>query len=447
METALFGGPPELGNVLKLATGQIGFMSIFALPLFEGVSDLLPQMIYTVRQIKFNQSVWQRLADEQKRKDSLHPGIFNDLPYSPRSSSPVEPSQVDGRRDSSVRQDDATTSNPMAGEDRPTLYMSPRSSVESISRIAQNGGSVGQGHLTGTTPSLEVLNTALITETSSRRSSGAVLGVTAVPKSRNWNGSNESTEITGTDGTSRSPRDSPVYATTPFTDSSQSGQDTQVVPILTETQPERPCSSRHGHHHGHSRHSGLASVPSTSHRNSRGTRTQSGSTYSNPVMTPISPATNASSFLSAEDKDDISTRLFGKGELPPRRQSEANILSPTSQPTSLPASRPNSAGMCAFISRERNGDHYRGSCHNNHHHQYSPHRIRDCLKDRIRTTVVGNDVSSPTASTMKTGGSGHGEHLGTGEPAPRTVPRRRSRIRLAFWRRRHPHHEEVSGES
>jgi hypothetical protein len=40
-----------LGNIYKLATGQIGFMSIFALPLFEGVSDILPDLKFTVHQI------------------------------------------------------------------------------------------------------------------------------------------------------------------------------------------------------------------------------------------------------------------------------------------------------------------------------------------------------------------------------------------------------------
>ncbi|KAL2218731.1 putative high affinity cAMP phosphodiesterase [Thermoascus aurantiacus ATCC 26904] len=451
METALFGGPPELGNVLQLATGQIGFMSIFALPLFEGVCDLLPQMIYTVRQIKYNQSVWQRLADEHKRKDSLHPGAFPDITYSPRSHSPVgEPSQIDGPGDPSAQQQDDV---------RPTL--SPRSSLESIPLIAQNGDSVGQGHSTGITPSLEALRAALISDTSSRRSSSAVPGVPATPTHagcREPDASNDS-EISGTDDMSRSPQDPPVHATTPFTDSSQSGHDAQAAPASnrrpTETAPEHPCSSHHGHHHhGHRSHdrcsSGLASVASTSHRNSRGTRTQSGSTQSNTLPTPLSPSTNSTGFLSvdsADEKEGFYSRL--------RRKSEGNVVSAdsSSRPTPRPASRPASAGMYTIISREHCGDHHRGSYFSRHHHQRSPRRVDDCGKDHIMTTVVGNDVTSRAASAvtgggMKTGGNGNGgEPFGSSEPMPRTVPRRKSRLRLAFWRRKHPHHEEVSGES
>ena len=44
METTLFGGPPEIGNMMKLANGQIGFMSMFAHPLFANVTDVIPAM-------------------------------------------------------------------------------------------------------------------------------------------------------------------------------------------------------------------------------------------------------------------------------------------------------------------------------------------------------------------------------------------------------------------
>ena len=42
--TSLFGGPPELGNFIKKAKGQVGFMDIFGLPLFDGVTDILPDL-------------------------------------------------------------------------------------------------------------------------------------------------------------------------------------------------------------------------------------------------------------------------------------------------------------------------------------------------------------------------------------------------------------------
>ena len=82
METALFGGPPELGNLLKLATGQISFMAVFALPLFEGVAELCPQLSFAVQQIQSNRSIWQDLADREKRRSR---------PRDSRSSRPVSP--------------------------------------------------------------------------------------------------------------------------------------------------------------------------------------------------------------------------------------------------------------------------------------------------------------------------------------------------------------------
>ena len=58
METVLFGGPPEIGNVLKLANSQIGFMTIFAHPLFQNVADLVPAMGFASAEILNNKGVW-----------------------------------------------------------------------------------------------------------------------------------------------------------------------------------------------------------------------------------------------------------------------------------------------------------------------------------------------------------------------------------------------------
>ena len=64
--TTLFGGPPELGNLTKLANSQIGFMNIFANPLFEAVADILPGMRFATMEIKSNTEVWKAKIEEQK---------------------------------------------------------------------------------------------------------------------------------------------------------------------------------------------------------------------------------------------------------------------------------------------------------------------------------------------------------------------------------------------
>lgn len=92
IETTLFGGPPELGNITKLARSQIGFMNIFALPLFEAVTDILPPMKFTVDQIKSNQDVWKQRIEEEKVREASSPIKKNKGPsdgwQSPRSASP-----------------------------------------------------------------------------------------------------------------------------------------------------------------------------------------------------------------------------------------------------------------------------------------------------------------------------------------------------------------------
>ena len=89
--TQLFGGPPDLGNVVKLANSQIGFMNIFARPLFEGVADILPGMMFAVDEMKRNNEIWQERIKQNKQTDSKESKIER-LAYgghlSPRSGSP-----------------------------------------------------------------------------------------------------------------------------------------------------------------------------------------------------------------------------------------------------------------------------------------------------------------------------------------------------------------------
>ena len=89
--TTLFGGPPELGNVTKLANSQIGFMNIFAGPLFEAVTDILPPMVFAVEEMKKNQEVWKQKIEKSRAEDALKVPISRLAPEgipSPRSGSP-----------------------------------------------------------------------------------------------------------------------------------------------------------------------------------------------------------------------------------------------------------------------------------------------------------------------------------------------------------------------
>ena len=67
--TTLFGGPPELGNLTKLAISQISFMNIFACPLFESVADVLPTMQFAVDETRLNQNIWKEKIERQKSEE------------------------------------------------------------------------------------------------------------------------------------------------------------------------------------------------------------------------------------------------------------------------------------------------------------------------------------------------------------------------------------------
>jgi len=74
MPSCLFGGPPVRDDLIKLGESQIGFMNIFARPLFEAVADILPAMRYAVEEILTNNSIWEKkIGDEKDRRKKRHP--------------------------------------------------------------------------------------------------------------------------------------------------------------------------------------------------------------------------------------------------------------------------------------------------------------------------------------------------------------------------------------
>lgn len=88
--TTLFGGPPVPHDIIKLANSQIGFMNIFARPLFEAVTDILPAMVFAVDEMKENQMVWKGKISEAKPEAHRKPWkkrSSEGFP-SPRSGSP-----------------------------------------------------------------------------------------------------------------------------------------------------------------------------------------------------------------------------------------------------------------------------------------------------------------------------------------------------------------------
>ncbi|KAF1934124.1 HD-domain/PDEase-like protein [Didymella exigua CBS 183.55] len=68
MPSCLFGGPPVHDDIIKLGESQIGFMNIFARPLFEAVTDILPAMRFAVDEILTNKAIWEAKIDQEKQR-------------------------------------------------------------------------------------------------------------------------------------------------------------------------------------------------------------------------------------------------------------------------------------------------------------------------------------------------------------------------------------------
>ncbi|KAI1078422.1 HD-domain/PDEase-like protein [Whalleya microplaca] len=88
---------PPKKDFMSLATAQLGFMNMFAIPLFQGVADVLPAMRYTVDELEANKVLFETTLEEipemeEERRKRLTEGMM-----SPRSLSlAVQPAEIRG---------------------------------------------------------------------------------------------------------------------------------------------------------------------------------------------------------------------------------------------------------------------------------------------------------------------------------------------------------------
>src|SRR6201995_664470 len=83
--SALFAAPVR--EIIELGKSQLGFMNMFALPLFQGVTDVMPGMEVCVDELNRNKARWeQKIAEEQSRArlDSVDSRMMDGM-FSPRS--------------------------------------------------------------------------------------------------------------------------------------------------------------------------------------------------------------------------------------------------------------------------------------------------------------------------------------------------------------------------
>lgn len=419
METALFGGPPELGNIYKLATGQIGFMSIFALPLFEGVSDLMPQLQFTADYIRDNQSLWQQHANDELRRRGLSVEGPVSEAVSPRSTSPVRPTKSNDTVRALAEPEDSP-SDPPSGSSEETVIQDGAYNENNIEPVV-SPDTPG--------PQIEITGTPIGPDMSSRKSSSAMPDLSYF--SRPAPGAHSAR--TSLADSSAAPADPAVLAAVYYANTA-SNHGSVSLPTEPEnaadSAAERPSSSRQGpqgsQHHAHHSSSVRTSGPSSSNRNSC-TRTQSISAYSN-NMTPISPATNATSFLAVDSGDESKHRISDDSS--PQSDAGGPDDSSTRPSTSYAShsgdheSSSYSPDHSSGIARSEDGKDYNGALNGNTSHP--------------RSTSAGE--STKHEHPQGNGGEQNGHGM-------RRLPKKRSRLRLAFWKRRNHHQQEVHGES
>ncbi|KAL4792971.1 hypothetical protein BDV19DRAFT_239333 [Aspergillus venezuelensis] len=420
METALFGGPPELGNVYKLATGQMGFMSIFALPLFEGVADVLPGMRFTVDHIRSNHTRWQYLADLERRK----PLLMVDSPdgkVSPRSHSPA----------ASFRDSQATPTPQIGSPITPVTNGRDRSAQTfpakepSQERKAEDARDYFAPKRSARTSIGSTYNENQISPVVSPDTPGPSMDITgdSFPVDDEGNAVEPSRK-----SSCAVPDLGPGPVTEPMPTKSHSSEGAQQEPgSAISYDSSVSANGRPGayyRHHANTASSGCTSAPTNSQRNSC-TRTHSVSTHSN-AISPISPSTNATSVLSA-DSDEAP---FSRDNIPRSDYADWDSRSPR-------------AGS------PKHGED-RGS--ENTLHSGSNHsQLFDGADKNHMSIRNGTGSSTQSVNTgSSTGQSPQWDELGGEEQPRRKLGKRRSRLRLAFWRRKNYHsnnHHEVPGES
>jgi hypothetical protein len=82
-------------DFMSLAKAQLGFMNIFAIPLFQGVADVLPTMQYTVDELEINRALFERAVAEIPGMDEERRKRLTEGTLSPRSMSlAIQPDDV-----------------------------------------------------------------------------------------------------------------------------------------------------------------------------------------------------------------------------------------------------------------------------------------------------------------------------------------------------------------
>lgn len=187
LPTCLFGGPPDPTDAIKMAESQLGFMNIFARPLFEGVTDILPPMSFTLNELSTNKAIWQeRIEAEHSRKRSLMHGGNTDRATSSAHTKSVATTNEHERS----RETETSAAEPI---ERDSLFGPARNSMQLAAdqyKSASNGHSrSGDGPPSPRTTDDGRSSMTRTSITGMKRSSGNASMLPPVSSSFNFSGS------------------------------------------------------------------------------------------------------------------------------------------------------------------------------------------------------------------------------------------------------------------
>lgn len=79
---------PPKNDMVSLGKAQLNFMNLFAIPLFQGVADLMPGMQYCVDELEANRTLFElTIAEERSKADPVNRMLQRDGTFSPRTMS------------------------------------------------------------------------------------------------------------------------------------------------------------------------------------------------------------------------------------------------------------------------------------------------------------------------------------------------------------------------
>ncbi|KAH8815665.1 hypothetical protein F5884DRAFT_187352 [Xylogone sp. PMI_703] len=96
--TALFA--PPVREIIELGKSQIGFMNMFAIPLFQGVTDVMPDMAFCVDELHRNKAAWESRIEQENARGRID-SLAVDSMYAPHTLTLDVPSDAMNRRKSS----------------------------------------------------------------------------------------------------------------------------------------------------------------------------------------------------------------------------------------------------------------------------------------------------------------------------------------------------------